>query len=333
MKKFTSIIFALVLALSMSTVVFAANVDTNADMSTITITKNYEATNTGTTSPAEAFYFTISNTSVTDAATDVTVQNMPTPTIGSVLYEKGDAGSENKSKQITVTLPEYISVGIYTYTIKETVGTTAGVTYYGSDIKLVVTVQQGSNGQIRVAAVHTESEGAAKSDNFPNIYSAGSLSVTKNVTGNMGDQTKEFNVTVTFTAPADKSVKEAITYTDGTETKTIPANWTNGVATADITLKHGETVTFTNIPYGVTYSVKEADYTGANGGYDSASYSFTDESKKIDSASDTVTITNKKGVDVDTGIFVDSLPYILILAIVAVGLVVFFGKKRMMRED
>lgn len=331
MKKITSIILTLVLALSMSTVVFAANEGTNEDMSTITITKNYEVTNTGTTSPAETFSFTIENTSVTDAAADVTVQNMPTPTIGTVAYATGDAGSANRSKEITVTLPIYTSVGIYTYTIKETAGTTAGVTYYGSNIKLVVTVQQGENGKLRVAAVHTESEGEQKNDNFPNTYSAGSLSVTKNVTGNMGDQTKEFNVTVTFTAPAGKNVNEAITYTDGTETKTIPANWSNGTASAVITLKHDETVTFTNIPYGVTYTVEEADYTGD--GYDAANYTFGDENKTIDSASDTVTITNNKGVTVDTGIFVDSLPYILMLAIVAVGLVVFFLRKRTTRED
>lgn len=325
MKKMVSMFLTLAMVLSMGSVAMAAE-ESYTDMSTVTITKNYEAENTGTTSPAETFNFTIERTSVTDAAANVTRDNMPLPTIGFVSYVQGEAGSVNKSKEITVTLPEYDSVGIYTYTIKETAGSTAGVTYYGSDIRLVVTVTQDANGKIRVAAVHTEGEGDTKSDNFPNKYSAGSLSVTKEVTGNMGDQTKEFTVTVTFTAPTGKSVNEVISYVEDGVNKTIAANWANGTATATIALKHNETVTFTNIPYDVTYTVEEEDYT--SDGYDSATYTFVDKNKIIDSVSDTVTITNNKGTTVDTGITVDSLPYIVLLAAALVGLVVFFGKRR-----
>ena len=335
MKKLASIILALTLVMGMSTVAFAAEdpaVNTNTDMETITITKDYEETNTGTTSPAETFNFTIENASVTDAASGITKENMPEATIGSVVYVAGDAGSVNKSKQITVTLPEYTSVGIYTYTIKETAGTTAGVTYYGDDIELVVTVQQIGDKLVRVAAVHTEASGA-KTDNFSNIYSAGTLAVSKTVTGNMGDQKKDFTVTVEFTAPTGKTVNEDITYVDGTETKTIASTaWNDGKATAEITLKHNETVTFTNIPYGVTYTVVENDY--KEDGYDEPVYTWSDETnKKIDSASDTVGITNNKGVEVDTGIGMDSLPYMLLLAFAFAGMVVFFAKKRFSRAN
>ena len=50
-----------------------------------------------------------------------------------------------------MNLPEYTSVGVYTYTLKETDNKTAGVTYYSKDIKLVVTVIQGEDGELRVA--------------------------------------------------------------------------------------------------------------------------------------------------------------------------------------
>ena len=150
----------------------------------------------------------------------------------------------------------------------------------------------------------------------------------------MGDQQKEFTVKVTFTAPTGDTVREAISYTDGTESKTIATNaWTDGKAEVEITLKHDETVTFTNIPYGVTYTVVENDYTAeADGGYDEASYNFDDENKKIDSASENVTITNNKDGEIDTGITMDSMPYILLLAVACMDLFVFFSKKRMMRE-
>ena len=337
MKKILSLALALVLVLSMSTVAFATGGEgtTYTDMSTVTLTKEYKLTNDGTTSPAETFAFsTLTCTKVTDAAAGVTTHNAPVPTIASVSYDAGDAGSKNAKKNITITLPAYTSVGIYTYTFTETDGGTAGVTYRSDAITLVVTVIE-QNGKVRVAAVHTEGEGEAKSGEFNNEYSAGSLSVKKTVTGIMGDKEKEFTVKVTFTAPEGDFVREAITYIDGGETKTIAAGegWT-GSKEVEISLKHDETVTFTNIPYGVTYTVVENDYTGKdNGGYNEASYNFNDENKKIDSLSDNVTITNNKGGVVDTGINMDSMPYILMLAVVFMGLFVFFSKKRMMREN
>ena len=336
MKKILSLALALVLVLSMSTVAFAAEGEetTYDDMSTVTLTKEYKLTNAGTTSPAETFAFSaLTCTNVTDAADSVTTTNAPVPTIASVSYTAGEAGSATAKKNITITLPEYSSVGIYTYTFTETDGGTAGVTYRSDVITLVVTVIE-QDGKVRVAAVHTEGNGEAKSGEFNNEYSAGSLSVKKTVTGIMGDQEKEFTVKVTFTAPEGDSVREAITYVDGTETKTIAAGegWT-GSKEVEITLKHEETVTFTNIPYGVTYTVVENDYTAeADGGYDAASYDFDDNNKKIDTASENVTITNNKDGEIDTGITMDSMPYILLLAVACMGLIVFISKKRMMRE-
>ena len=336
MKKLISLALALVLVLSMSTVAFAAEGDEAAytDMSTVTLTKEYKLTNTDTTSPAETFTFSaLTCTKVEDAGVDVTTSNAPVPTIANVAYTTGEAGGDNAKKTITITLPTYTSVGVYTYTFTEVDGGTAGVTYRSDAITLVVTVIE-QDGKVRVAAVHTEGDGEAKSGEFNNEYSAGSLSVKKTVTGIMGDQQKEFTVKVTFTAPTGDTVREAITYVDGTETKTIDAGegWT-GSKEVEITLKHDEPVTFTHIPYGVTYTVVENDYTAeADGGYDEAAYNFDDNNKKIDSASENVTITNNKDGEIDTGINMDSMPYILLLAVACMGLFVFFSKKRMMRE-
>ena len=334
MKKLATGFLAAAMMLSVSNAVFASDTISYTDCGSVTITKVYEAENGGTTSPAETFGFTIERTSVTDAAEGITSANMPVATIGSVSYAAGDAGSATaKAKDITITLPQYTSVGVYTYTIKETAGNTAGVTYYGNDILLKVTVIE-QNGKVRVAAVHTESPvdiangQGKKSDTFPNTYSAGKLNVKKTVTGNLGDQSKDFKVTVTFTAPQGKTVNEAISYIDGGSPKTIPTTaWKNGVATAEIELKHDETVTFTNIPYGVTYTVVEDDYTAE--GYEAAAYSFNDANKTIDSAQDTVTITNEKNGMIDTGIYMDSLPYVLALALIfGFGAVLFIRRRR-----
>lgn len=337
MKKLLSIMLAFVMMLSMSTVVFAEGVTTPAapsDMEEVTITKDYIATNENTTSPGEEFIFNITRKDVSDAAENITVENMPIPTISNVSYGAGEAGSDNKSKQITVSLPVYTSVGIYTYTIRETQGSSAGVTYYNKDILLVVTVIQGEDNKLRIAAVHTEDDfegngdDGTKKNNFANVYSAGSLSVKKIVTGDFGDRNKEFTVTVTFKAPEGKEVNSTISYIDGDE-KIFAPKWTNGEATAEISLKHNETVTFTNIPYGVQYSVVETTYSDYT-----TTYKLDNQEKEaitnntLSDSTDLVEITNNKGGTIDTGISMDSLPYILLLAIAVIGLCVFFTRSR-----
>ena len=332
MKKLLSVILALVMILSLSTVAFAETTDPSEstvyrDVDTVTLTKEYKLANNGTTSPAETFTFSgLTCTEVKDAGVGVTVENAPVPTIGSVEYASGEAGSANATRTVTITLPKYEAVGVYTYTFKETDGKTAGVTYRTEDITLVVTVIE-QNGKVRVAAVHTENAGGDKSGKFDNTYSAGSLSVKKIVTGNMGDKEKGFDVTVTFTAPEGKTVKEAIKYTVGTEEKSILASdWKQGSASAKITLKHGQTITFTNIPYGVSYTVVEDTYDDYKTTYEGANGT-------INSAEATATITNNKGGKVDTGIVLDSMPYVLLLAVAAMGLAVLLTKKRASRED
>ena len=107
------------------------------------------------------------------------------------------------------------------------------------------------------------------------------------------------------------------------------ATFTDGEATARITLNHDETVTFTNIPYGVTYTVVEDDYTGE--GYDAAKYSEFDG--EINSAKDEVTITNNKGAEIDTGITTDSMPCIVLMGIVVLAGVAMIAKRRAANND
>ncbi len=340
-KKFLSIALALVLALSMGTVAFAAGEsgtdDTydGEDMTTITFTKNYERTNDGTISPAETFSFSQPECiDVQNAGVNVTKENAPTGfVIGTAEYSAGDAGVDGKkTKKITITLPTYTAVGVYTYKFHETVGTTAGVTYYGNDIILKVTVIE-RDGKVRVAAVHTEAgangkkDDGSKKDSFENTYSAGTLKVKKVVEGIMGDKDKKFTVKVAFTAPDGKTVNAPITYMEDGETKSIDVN--GSTATAEIKLKNDEEITFNNIPYGVTYTVVENDYSGEN--Y-KTTYAYNDVDKNtnniVDTAMESVTITNSKGGTIDMGVYQDSMPYVLLLAVVGVGAIVFFTKKK-----
>ena len=197
MKKLLSLGLAAMLAFGLATTSFAAEAGSDAsgagtgssttttptDQETVTIHKVYKLENAGTTSPAETFTLVqVGKGKVTDG------EATSAPELGTITgaaYADGAATTDKGTQgDIIVTLPTYDTVGVSEYTLQEVAGTTAGVTYYGKDIKLVVTVINGENNKLRVAAVHTESEGEDKSDNFPNIYKAGELDVSKTVTGN-----------------------------------------------------------------------------------------------------------------------------------------------------
>lgn len=341
MKKFLAIILAVVLMLSLSVVAFADTQtgNTTADdtmpanqQNTVEITKTYKLTNAGTVSPAETVAFTFSKKGVTNAATGITLDNMPN-LVSVVLadYAQGAATTAGFTSKLVVTLPAYTGVGVYEYEIVETDGNMAGVTYgaNATPIKLVVTVTQGTNGLLEIAAIHTEgSNSTTKTDTFTNEYSAGSLAVSKTVTGNMGDKTKFFDITVTLVAPEGDTVGADIGISGGSNTEnatSIAKGWT-GTKSVTLKLKDGETVTLSNIPYGVTYTVTEADYTGE--GY-KAPVGEVKTATEINSASATVSITNEKTTTPDTGITLDSLPYILIgMVVLAAAVAMILNKRR-----
>lgn len=360
MKKIISLLLTLIMVFSLATVAAAESYDENGnvvtntpagptynDVKTITFEKWFNNPNNGV-SPAETFTFTWEKVGVTNGGVvngDVvdTVDEMPDLiSISSAEFAEGDAGkvvinngaSYLCKRDVTITLDDYNAVGIYEYKIKEVCPEipTTGIVYHPEWIKLVVTVVE-QDGKIRVAAVHTESNGD-KDDKIINVYESGSLAVSKTVTGNLGDKDKEFNVTVTFIAPDKDGIKSTISYVEDGETKTIaPSAWgDDNTASVVIRLKDGETITFTNIPASVKYTVVEDNYTSE--GYDEADYEFSDVfnklvDKDVDGENeDTCMITNNKSADVDTGISLDSAPYFLMLAVAVFGMVALVSKKR-----
>jgi len=191
-----------------------------------------------------------------------------------------------------------------------------------------------------VGITATEGTGsqAVKVDTITNEYDLGTLTVGKTVAGNAGDVNNPFNVTVTFTAATGKTVLSNITVAGGAasgNSQTIaPSDWSNGTATANIVIKHGETVTFSNIPAGVSYSVAESTAHAAadpNGSDGSKGYmiSYTNEtgtiSKNVTSAA---AITNTKTIQIDTGASMDYLPYLLLMAVATIGIVLMVIRKR-----
>lgn len=340
MKKLVSILLTLVMVLGLTTAAFATEGGSESkdfvDVGQIEIVKTYKVENPGTLNLAETFSFKVEGYDVSDSQiTDV--DEMPKIDGADITYGSGEASSEGVSKTVTINLPateEFGGVGVYTYKITEVSPekVTAGVIYDNEPIYLKVTVLQQGDKLVRVAVLHKGDVDGTKAASFLNKYQAGSLSITKKVTGNLGDTSKYFKVTVTLTGVEGKNYAESYTVTGGTKIE----NGKVDCASSSITigqekvfyLKDGETIEIANLPYGVTYTVQEDDYTGDKGGY-VTSYVFEDTKRTINSASDTVTITNNKEVDVDTGITMDNLPFILILGVALVGVTGMLIKRRL----
>lgn len=310
-EKLLTGVLSISLAMGVSVMpAFAASGETYADMDSVVIKKNYELANEGTFSPAETFSFDIEADNVTDASDDITPENMPMPTIGTVSYLRGEAGSTTKTKEIKIDLPEYDSVGVYTYIIHEAAGNSAGVTYYGNAILLRVTVIE-QDGKLRIAAVHTEdpeSTGEGKKDDFDNLYSAGKLEVHKDVEGIMGNKDKYFEFRVQLTGEEGKTYQDSYAITGGsydanpTSIKIRPGETTE----ATFYLKDDDTIHIENLPYGVEYKVSEtpvADYVTTETGTEG----------EVDEAVEQANFTNTKGGTVDAGVVLDSAPYLFTL--------------------
>lgn len=316
MKKIISFVLALVMILSLSTVVFADDTVADADViaseeTSFKVKKSYDAN--ADVFPAETLKFK-------------STADKGNPDNGAANLTIDDVEVADDSFEVVVNVPSFTKVGLYKFTIAEEAGNTQGVIYAINTISVSVLVEYDyedadQDGHTLKATAGVTMVDNAKDDKFVNTYEVGSLEVSKVVTGNLGDREKKFDVTVTFEAEGD--VLSDITYEGG---KVAPEAWKDGKAAVEISLAHNESVTFENIPAGVTYTVVEDDYTAD--GY-TAEYKNSDEELTIaKSDKDTVEITNNKETEVATGISLDSMPYIMILAVVAGAFVLTSFKKR-----
>lgn len=309
-EKLLAGVLSISLAMGVSVMpAFAASGETYADMDSVVIKKNYELANTDTISPEETFTFTIDPVTVTDASEGIEAADYR-PIVGDVTYAQGEAGSASKTKKIEIKLPEYDSVGVYTYIIHEAAGNSAGVTYYDDAILLRVTVIE-QDGKLRIAAVHTEdpeSTGEGKKDDFDDLYSAGELEVHKDVEGIMGNKEKYFKFTVQLTGEEGKTYQDSYAITGGSYNANPDSIEIKPGETTEATfyLKDDDTIHIENLPYGVEYKVSEtpvADYVTTETGTEG----------EVDGAVEQANFTNTKGGTVDAGVVLDSAPYLFTL--------------------
>lgn len=284
-------------------------------------------------------YVRVTDSSITDEAAE---QLRPTFTANSNATKDGAS--------ITMTLPRYEKVGIYTYQVKEVDGGTLGMTYDATTYTLQVRVANKMlDGKIdpsgdKVCYVTMKADGT-KESSVKNTYNSSNLTISKNVEGNMGDRSNgtKFNFKVTLTVPDGKTLNSTIT---GTNDADVVWNEGKTVGTVTFQLSHGESFTLMNLPYDIEYTVDEMSGTTAlkqgDKIYNTYQVSYDDHKAgtigsgegKIAPTNGVINteVTNTWGDDdVDTGVILDNAPYMLMLAVVAGGAMTLVIKKR--REE
>ena len=154
------------------------------------------------------------------------------------------------------------------------------------------------------------------------------VKIKKLVTGSMGDKSKQFNFTVSI-KNGDMYLPFEINGTSYTETK--PAN---------ILLKNDEITTLTKVPVGATVTITEDDYSSSryetsyaiknsdSGKKRIATISAIQQLNNAENIAHEVTFTNKKDAIPDTGLDLNTTPYILMLGIMAAGAGVLLFRRR-----
>lgn len=339
MKRIAAVLLAAALVTGFSLTAFAD------DTSDVNITKSY-STSDGETFPAETLTFTVTADSNNPGGADC-----PMITVGNSdnKYSVTEL-TDDMTAAIPVNLPTYTTAGVYKYTITEKAGSTQGVTYGTNEITIAVLVGY-EGGTLKVLDCGVEKNKAGnKEDAIVNEYKLGgssddpgtnSLSVKKVVEGSLGDPDKLFTIKVTLSTESGKNVYSDISVSGGTDsgnTQTITGDGWTGDKEITIKLKHDETVTFDKIPAGMSYTVAEdASHIAAGdtqtiaelNGEEGYLVSYSGEEGTIAEGSEpAAVVTNTKDTTVNTGISLDSLPYLLILAAVAVGAFVIFRRRR-----
>lgn len=162
------------------------------------------------------------------------------------------------------------------------------------------------------------------------VPASANLTVTKTVTGKLGDTNKAFTFTITKDGkPVNNITEDNIEVSDG-------AQWLND-GNDKFTLKDGATITFKNLPSG-EYKVVEDDYKGEKYETSYVVGSGTPENGRevsvtIGTDAKQIDFTNHRTLEPDLGVLLDTLPYIVILAVVAGGVALLMLRKHRKEDD
>lgn len=164
------------------------------------------------------------------------------------------------------------------------------------------------------------------------VPASANLTVTKTVTGKLGDTNKAFTFTITKADGAPANIIYA--NVEISEADSAKVEW---LRNGKFTLKDGASIIFKNLPSG-QYKVVEDDYIGEKYETSYVVDSGTPENGQeatvtIGTGAKRIDFTNHRNLEPDLGVLLDTLPYIVILAVVAGGVALLMLRKHRKEDD
>lgn len=166
------------------------------------------------------------------------------------------------------------------------------------------------------------------------VPASANLTISKTVTGKLGDTNKAFTFTITKADGTAANITN--TNIEISEADRAKVEWLDN---GKFTLKDGASITFKNLPSD-EYKIVEEDYSGEK--YETSWQIGTDGVVHEKNSTATVTIgtteqtvhfTNHRTLEPDLGVLLDTLPYIVILAVVAGGVALLMLRKHRKEDD
>lgn len=361
MRKRISSFLTLILLVALVAVIFVpCTMTASAVASPVTITiPNVEVTRTsnGSYMPSETYTFTLTPGTI-DASIDVSQDGTPVfagPAATMVTDQVTVSGSSATVNIVATTNME--TPGIYKYQLQQVAGTMAGETYatdvYNVYVHYGYAAPSATAPSIIAVMCYDASDnytlGGAEhkvTPSFENTFQDSHLKITKRVTGNMGDLTKNFDFWImvrkgTSGVNAGDVIpvtvkKNGVLVTDFTS---IVVSADNESRTVNFQLKDGDTLDIQGLPFGLWYCVSETSstssdgygttvqYVAGNAGPDNPSNSNPGKSSGTIVSDNELVYTNNKE-DVITGLFDNYMPYLALIICASLLAAIFAFSKR-----
>lgn len=346
--------------------------DGNAKMfqtgdATLTLTKSLEVEN-GTAPNEMEFTFSVADSGNTAVAGATTAAKFEA---GQNKEIKAFVAGKTYTANFTVDIEKLLgdtkknTVGEYTYTISENDTQIPGITKDDNELTLKVTVVNATGeiggGYGYYAALYHGGKKIEATDAFHNTYNANSLTLSKTVHGSLGSLAEDFSFIIKFLPESDavagmyKGPQVGTVGTDVSIDGKDTGDYLNLNTEYTVTLKHGKSLNFSNLPAGIKYEVYEKgsafnaeknavtkdeytvvvrESTDAN----STAIAFDTIDKNtvkgsVGTANVTTAFHNTHEGQPDMGVVLDNAPYIAMLAIVAIGGVALMLNKRRRDEE
>lgn len=326
--------------------------DKNANVPNATFTFEISAGSAQPAGGSNSFPIYAGNDSVKVTGTPTLIWNTSESASVNVAFTPGDEtyseaqsdddvtlGSNQKYAKQTLTASftgvSYSAPGIYCYVIRETANAQQGIANDSDMTRTLyvsVTYKEGSNDELEVSSYALHDSENDKSTGFTNMYTTNDLTLAKTVTGNQGDRNKYFAFTVNITGAVAGTVytvdlPDSENYDENPTTLTA----TEGSVEETYYLKHGQSIVIQGLTSETKYTITEDDY--STDGYktinsDDKTGELTTGLKTMPAADHTVTFTNNKDGVIPTGILLETTPYLVMGAVVVVGLVALVATRR-----